>query len=231
MPPLFRIHTKHTMRAQQRTSQRRRNKPNPGGVQIYTQDWEASQGGTYLVNIVLTMLPDGSPVAREGWVETDLLRWWNRTTGQYPTSAVATPGGWDLTFATAIPTNFTIVRMPNDDSLRGPGGIYLTGKAYQQAGFGPGPTPIEAIDCQILGTGVRFTLASINAGYAAKQTPDLCRLNSDTIPTLFAFGTNYMDVEWVTPTASGDSVEFAFNTSLMVNNDGGTAVNSVWTLP
>ena len=216
---------------QQRTSQRRRNKPNPGGAQLPTVDWDVTIISASVTRIRPVTLSTGTPTGIEGWrIPPNALFQLRGSAASILTTTPAT-NGIDLQWSVPIAPTDVIVRLPNMPDLRGPTGEYLTGKSQPVSGAGPAPEDITLTSVALDGGDLVVTWVPGPQWLGISNSITCALVDGGNQITTIQSSVGSARLTWASPISAGSTFETFDSAGFWTNSTGGGLTAGSWVIP
>lgn len=220
MPPLFCTLKPLIQMKQQRTSQRRRNKPNPGGAQLPTIDWEVAIVSPSVTRITPVTLNTGAPTGIERWRIPPNALFSIRGSAATILTTTPTTNAIDLQWSDPIAPTDVIIRQPGLSDIRGPTGEYLTGKSQPVPGAGPAPEDIVINTAYVDGGDLVITWTPGPQFLGLGNSLTAALLDGGNQITVIQTALGSARLTWASPISVGQQLD-TYNTAGYWNNSSG----------
>lgn len=207
---------------QQRTSARRRNRPNPLGVQFSTVDWNPAAIDVHLVRFAI--FQNGTPFqdTTRDYVLNGVPKFVGSPSGGNAVSAQWNKPYLDVIFG-GFPADTDSFRInANDPAFRGPLGEYLCAKFT--VGVIPPPVPHDTVITggAALAGNAEFSFDDAADTLFISGLGSIYNVTKAEAPINFATVAGGCVAYFATPPDPGDQIDFTGNVAAFLNQTGGT---------
>jgi len=207
---------------QQRTSARRRVRPNFLGAQYQTVDWQPVAYLGTAVRFALMFAGTGVQDTTRDYSLNGIpqMSWFDLTT--FPITAAWVKPYLELDWGVAVDNSQPLTLAANDPALRGPLGEYLNGKVIYGV---PGPpTPQDSVisGLTLAPPDIQFTLTDAGQTLFIQGLGNIYNVTTAEQPYNFSSVPGMFTAHFTTPPSSGDQIDFTGGAGAFLNTSGGT---------